>query len=144
MRFVELMSGGKRRSPGSKCLVTQFLWCLHTTLTWAGHAPLQVPQRLPGQCTELVPEPPLAVQRQVPEARLPLAVPALQVAGLAEAAVEAKVVTDAVLPAVRGRLEEGEVLSGREAGAGGVQSRRWRLVMMARLQRWQKYSHSLL
>lgn len=100
-------------------MVTWFLGCLHTALTWAGHAPLQVPQRLPGQRSDLVPEPPLAVQRQVPETRLPLAVPALQVAGLAEAAVEAKVVTDAVLPAVRGRLEEGEVLSRREAAGGG-------------------------
>lgn len=50
----------------------------------------------------------------MPETRLSLAIPALQVAGLAEAAVEAQVVTDAVLPAVGGRLEEGEVLSGRE------------------------------
>lgn len=76
-------------------------------------------QRLSGQRADLVPEPPLAVQRQVPETRLSLAVPALQVAGLAEAAVETQVVTDAVLPAVRGRLEEWEVLSGREAGGEG-------------------------
>lgn len=55
----------------------------------------------------------------MPEARFSLAIPALQVAGLAEAAVEAQVVTDAVLPAVRSRLEEGEVLSGREAGEEG-------------------------
>lgn len=71
-----------------------------------------MPQRLPRQRPDLVPQPALAVQRQVPEARLPLAVAALQVAGLAEAAVEAKVVTDAVLPAVGSRLEEGEVLPG--------------------------------
>lgn len=47
----------------------------------------------------------------MPETRLSLAIPALQVAGLAEAAVETQVVTDAVLPAVGSRLEEGEVLS---------------------------------
>lgn len=119
MRFVELMCDERTELTRVRCLVTWLLWRPHTALTWAGHAPLQVPQRLPGQRSDLVPEPPLAVQRQVPETGFPLAVPALQVAGLAEAAVEAKVVADAVLPAVRGRLEEGEVLPLRGAAGGG-------------------------
>lgn len=59
----------------------------------------------------------MAVQRQVPEARLPLAVAAQLVAGLPEAAVEAQVVSDGVLPAVRSGLEEGEVLP--VGGRGG-------------------------
>lgn len=50
----------------------------------------------------------------MPKAGLPLAVPAQLVAGFAEAAVEAQVVSDGVLPAVRSRLKEGEVLSGKE------------------------------
>lgn len=50
----------------------------------------------------------------MPKTGLPLAVSAQLVAGFAEAAVEAQVVSDGVLPAVRSRLKEGEVLSGRE------------------------------
>lgn len=49
----------------------------------------------------------------MPEAGLPLSVPAQLVAGLAEAVVEAQVVPDGVLPAVWSRLKEGEVLSGK-------------------------------
>lgn len=56
----------------------------------------------------------MAVRRQVPKTGLPLAVPAHLIAGFAEAAVEAQVVSDGVLPAVRSRLEEGEVLSAKE------------------------------
>lgn len=93
-----------------------------------GHAPLQLPERFPRQRANLVPESPLAVQRQVPETRLPLAVSAQLVAGFAEAAVEAQIVSDAVLPAVRSRLEEREVLSGRETrgGSGTVPLELWR------------------
>lgn len=50
----------------------------------------------------------------MPKARLPLPVPAHLIAGFAEAAVEAQVVSDGVLPAVGSRLEEGEVLSAKE------------------------------
>lgn len=46
----------------------------------------------------------------MPKAGLPLAVPAHLVAGFAKAAVEAQVVSDGVLPAVRSRLKKGEVL----------------------------------
>ena len=57
-------------------------------------------------------QPPLSVQSQVPEARLPLLVSAQLVAGFAEAVAEAQVVSDGVFPAVRSRLKEGEVLPG--------------------------------
>lgn len=56
----------------------------------------------------------MAVGRQAPEAGLPLPVPAHLVAGFAEAAVEAQVVSDGVLPAVGSRLKEGEVLPARK------------------------------
>lgn len=46
----------------------------------------------------------------MPKTGLPLPVPAHLVAGFAEAAVEAQVVSDGVLPTIRSRLEEGEVL----------------------------------
>lgn len=46
----------------------------------------------------------------MPKTGLPLPIPAHLVAGLAEAAVEAQVVSDGVLPTIRGRLEEGKVL----------------------------------
>lgn len=55
----------------------------------------------------------MAVSGQVPETGLPLPVSAQLVAGFAEAVVEAQVVSDGVFPAVRSRLEEREVLSGR-------------------------------
>ena len=86
------------------------------TLTWVGHAPLQLLERFHRQRADLVLQAPVAVRRQVPEARLPLAVPAQLVAGLAEAAVEAQVVADGVFPAVGRRLEEGEVLPGGRQG----------------------------
>lgn len=89
-----------------------------STLTWVGHALLQLPECFSRQRADLVPESALAVQRQVPETRLPLAVSAQLVAGFAEAAVEAQVVSDAVLPAVGSRLEEREVLPGRETQGG--------------------------
>lgn len=85
--------------------------------TWAGHAPLQLLQGFCRQGADLVLEPPLAVQSQVPKTRLPLAVSAQLVAGFAEAVVEAQVVPDGVLPAIWSCLKEGEVLSGR--GWGG-------------------------
>lgn len=50
----------------------------------------------------------------MPETGLPLPVPAHLVAGFAEAAVEAEVVSDGVLPAVWSRLKEGEVLPAEE------------------------------
>lgn len=61
---------------------------------------------------DLVGEPLVSVRSQVPEARLPFAVSTQQVAGFAEAAVEAQVVANGVLPTIRSRLKEGEVLSG--------------------------------
>lgn len=79
-----------------------------------GHAPLQLSVGFSWQHADLVPQPPLAVGGQVPKAGLPLAVSAQLVAGFAEAAVEAQVVSDGVLPAVRSRLKEREVLSGKE------------------------------
>lgn len=75
-----------------------------------GHAPLQLLEGFPRQGADLVHQPSLAVGRQAPEAGLPLPVPEHLVAGFAEAAVEAEVVSDGVLPAVWSRLEEGEVL----------------------------------
>lgn len=78
-----------------------------------GHAPLQLLQGFSCQRADLVLQPVVAVQSQVPETRLPLAVSAQLVAGFAEAVVEAQVVSDGVLPAIWSRLEEGEVLSGK-------------------------------
>lgn len=49
----------------------------------------------------------------MPKTRFPLAISAQLVAGFAEAAVEAQVVSDGVLPAIWSRLKEGEVLSGK-------------------------------
>lgn len=82
------------------------------TFTWAGHAPLQLLEGFSRQHADFILQPAVAVQSQVPETRLPLAVPAKLVAGFAEAVVEAQVVSDGVLPAVWSRLKEGEVLSG--------------------------------
>lgn len=56
----------------------------------------------------------MAVRRQVPKTGLPLPVPAHLIAGFAEAAVEAQVVSDGVLPAVGSRLKEREVFSAKE------------------------------
>lgn len=62
----------------------------------------------------------------MPETRLPLAVSAQLVAGLAEAVVEAQVVSDGVLPTIWSRLKEGEVLSAKGQGRNtkGAQTRR--------------------
>lgn len=83
-----------------------------------GHAPLQLLEGLSRQHADLVLQPAVAIQSQVPKARLPLAVSAQLVAGFAEAAIEAQVVSDGVLPAIWCRLKEGEVLSGN--GQEGV------------------------
>lgn len=63
---------------------------------------------------ELVLQPPVAVQSQVPETRLPLPVSAQLVAGLTKAAVEAQIVSDGVLPAVWSCLKEGKMFSKKE------------------------------
>lgn len=58
----------------------------------------------------------------MPETRLPLAVSAQLVAGLAEAVVETQIVSDGVLPAIWSRLKKGEVLSANGRGRKGVQT----------------------
>lgn len=78
-----------------------------------GHAPLQLLEGFSGQCADLVLQPAVAVQSQVPKTRLPLAISVQLVAGFAEAVVEAQVVSDGVLPAIWSCLKEGEVLSGK-------------------------------
>lgn len=82
-------------------------------LTGASHAPLQLPQGLRLHQSEVFLQPLVAVQGQVPVTRLPLAILTQLVEGFVEAVIEAQIVADGVFPAVRGRLEEREVLSGR-------------------------------
>lgn len=53
----------------------------------------------------------MPVHRQVPETRLPLPISTQRVAGFAETAVEAQIVSDGVFPAVRSRLEKWKMLS---------------------------------
>ena len=83
-----------------------------------GHATLQLLKGLPSQGADLVPESVSAVQCEVPQARLPLALSAQLVGGLAEAAAEAQVVANGVLPAVGGCLEEWKVLPGHGSQGG--------------------------
>lgn len=108
-----LLYGGAESCSVSVCSER---WAAHVTLTWVGHAPLKLLESFHRQRADLVLQTAMAVRRQVPKARLPLAVPAQLVAGFAEAAVEAQVVADGVLPAIGRRLKEGEVLPGRGQG----------------------------
>lgn len=59
---------------------------------------------------DFVPQPSPTVQRQVPQAGLPLPVASHLLRGLSEAVAEAQVVADGVFPAVRRGYEEREVL----------------------------------
>lgn len=61
---------------------------------------------------DLVPQSPVPIQGEVPQARLPLALTANLLGGLPEAAAETQVVSNGVFPAIWGSLEEWEVLSG--------------------------------
>ena len=86
---------------------------MFTALTWTGHATLQLLEGLSSQGADLVPESLSAVEREVPQARPPLALPAQLVGGLAEAAAEAQVMANGVFPAVGSGLEERKVLPGQ-------------------------------
>lgn len=80
-------------------------------LTRVVHAPLQHPEGVSGPVVDLVPQPPTAVQGQMPQARFPLALATHLVRSFVEVVTETQVVADGVLPAIRSRLEEWEVLS---------------------------------
>lgn len=62
---------------------------------------------------DFIPQPPAPFQSQVPQTGLPLPLAAYLLWGLTKAVAETQVVANSVLPAVRGCLEEWEVLSGR-------------------------------
>ena len=77
-----------------------------------GHGLLQLLVYVARHSLDFVSEPLTAIQGQLPQARLSLAIFALLVVrSLAEAIAETQVVTYGVLPAVRSCLEEREMFS---------------------------------
>lgn len=84
----------------------------HDHLTWVVHAPLQHSEGVCCECVDFVPQSSPTVQRQVPQAGLPLPIAGHLLRRLPEAVAETQVVTDGVFPAFGCRYEEREVLPG--------------------------------
>lgn len=91
-----------------------------STLTWIVHAPLQHSEGISCECVDLVSQSLPAVQREMPQTRLPLAISRHLLRGLFKTVAETQIMSDCVFPPVRSRDEKGEVLSRKTVKENGM------------------------
>lgn len=80
-------------------------------LTWIVHAPLQHSEGISCKCMNFISQSLSAIQSEMPQTRLPLAISRYLLWGLFKTVAETQIMSDCVFPPIWSCKEKGEMLS---------------------------------